>query len=326
LKLATLSGEAVSLPFPLWQHPEELTQTLVDLLRRAPSLAPLAVTMTGELADCFKDKADGVEQILSALTSATPGRVVRVYLVDGRLVTTEQASQVPLLTAASNWHAVTRLAAKYAPQGQGLFLDIGSTTTDIIPLFRGEPVARGATDPERLLYGELVYTGVKRTAVCGVVSHLPWRGEPCPVAAELFATTRDAYLTLGLLAEKPNCTQTADGRPATHAAARSRLARMICADDTLFSQQDAQAAGSWIQESQIRQIVTGARQVIARQEVPPTTLVTSGEGEFLARKVAQVVAPDAEFVSLSEKLGDVVSRCAPAYAVAMLASEQGIEG
>ena len=88
----------------------------------------------------------------------------------------------------------------------------------------------GCNDTDRLLAGELVYTGVGRTPICAITDWLPWRDARCPVAAEVFATAADAYVILGDLPEQPTDTSTADGRPLTKEFARERLARMICAD------------------------------------------------------------------------------------------------
>ncbi|MDH3719174.1 MAG: H4MPT-linked C1 transfer pathway protein, partial [Planctomycetota bacterium] len=54
----------------------------------------------------------------------------------------------------------------------------------------------------------------------------------------------------------------------------------------------------------------------------PQRIVISGQGEFLARQVAQQAFPDAAIVSLNNRLGAAVSVCAPAHAVAVLARER----
>ena len=207
--------------------------------------------MTGELADCYPTKAAGVAAIVAAIETAAAGRDVRIYLTEGTLATPPEAIARPLDAAASNWHALARFSARFMTGGNGLLIDIGSTTCDLIPIISGRPATRGRTDPERLASGELVYTGVVRSPICAVVAELPWRGQPCATAHELFATTIDAYLLLGELAEDPLSTATADGRPATRAAAHDRLARMICADREMFSEADALAAAGAVREAQV---------------------------------------------------------------------------
>ena len=165
----------------------------------------------------------------------------------------------PMLAAASNWHVLARLAGRYVPAGAALLLDIGSTTCDLIPLVDGQPAAVGRTDTQRMLAGELVYTGVERSPVCAVVGQVPYRGRTCGVAQELFATMRDVYLVLGELPEEPGDLQTADGRPATRTAGVARLARMICADDTEFGEEEAVEMAAAVAEAQADLVAAALR-------------------------------------------------------------------
>lgn len=322
LKAADGGGFAVSRPFLLWQRPAELAAALTALLADAPRADKLVVTMTGELADCFETKAAGVNHILTAAEEAARGSAVLVYLVDGSIASVEAARRQPLLAVASNWHALARFAGRYCTANTGLLIDVGSTTTDVIPLMRSQPAAVGMNDTERLASGELVYTGVERSPVCAVVDALPWRNRQVPVAQELFATTRDAYLVLGDLPEDQSDRQTADGRPATRAAARDRLARMICADRESFSDDDASAAAAAVARAQLSKLGIAARGVLRRLPEPPATVVLCGQGEFVARRLCERLQIASSIVSLAEQLGSSVSRAAPARALAVIAREQ----
>ncbi|MCG8451217.1 MAG: tetrahydromethanopterin-linked C1 transfer pathway [Pirellulales bacterium] len=321
LKIAHCQGFAASQPFALWQRPAALAGALQELLATAPAADGLAVTMTGELADCFSSKAEGVASILAAVEQAAGRRQVFVYLWDGRIIPPEALDQ-PLLAAASNWHALATYAARFCQDGAGLLIDLGSTTCDIIPIEHGQANASGCTDPERLITRELVYTGVERSPVCAVVSQLLWHGEMCPVAKEVFATTADAYLLLGQLPENDENLQTADGRPRTPAHAHARLARAICADTSLFSRADAGRAAETIRDAQLEQLSTATKTVLRRMETPPRTLVISGQGEFLLRRLLEQLALSLRLVSLTEQLGPQASRAAAAYALAVLAEER----
>ncbi len=322
LKLADGRGFAVSQSFPLWKKRDQLPETLCTLLAGAPPAGQLAVTMTGELADCFVTKAEGVHAILDAVEQAAEGRQVWVYLCDGRLVDLKVSRAETLLAGASNWHGLAWYAGRFCKQGSGLLVDIGSTTSDIIPLDRQGSRAVGRTDPERLVAGELVYTGVERSPICAVVRELTWRGKPCSLAQEWFATTLDAYLLLEDLAEDAEDFQTADGRARTQENALTRMARMICADATMFSCEDAKRASEAVREAQLEQLTVAARRVLGRMEPCPTTIVLSGQGEFLARRLVERIGHTGQVVSLVEQLGSEVSRCACAHALATLARER----
>jgi probable H4MPT-linked C1 transfer pathway protein len=322
LKAADGRGFAVSRYFPLWQSPERLPQALAELLAKSPAAEQLVVTMTGELADCFATKAEGVRSIVSAVEQVAGPRKVSIYGADGSFMPPALAAQRPLLAAASNWHALARFAGRYAETATALLIDIGSTTCDNIPLLDGRPRTRGQTDPERLESGELVYTGVERSPVCALVQSIPWREARCRVAQELFATTKDAYLILGELPEDSADCHTADGRPATRAAAIQRLARTICADGSMFDAADARRAAVEIADAQTEMIAIAAGEVIGRLDSPPGTVILSGQGEFLAKRVQTRIAPGAVTVSLGEKLGATVTRAAPAHALAVLFREE----
>ncbi len=179
----------------------------------------------------------------------------------------------------------------------------------------------GATDPERLASGELVYTGVERSPICALVREVMWQGKTCPVAQELFATTLDAYLVLGDINEENHSSQTADHRPATRAAALDRLARMACCDRTMFDEQDAQLLATAVMRAQLRLIGEGLQKVVARMSVPPATVVVSGRGEFLAKRAVSQANLPAPVISLASQLGAEVSRCATAHALAVIAKE-----
>ncbi len=222
LKAAHTDGQALSVPFELWKSPALLPDVLRRLMHEMPPADVLAVTMTGELCDCFESKRQGVLAILDAVAAVAGQTPVRVWRNDGRFVDVAAGRAAPLHAASANWLALATFVGRYAPRGPALLLDIGSTTTDIIPLRDGRPVPQGRTDPERLRSSELVYTGVRRTPLCAVLGMYG--------AAELFATTLDANLILDAIPENAGDCRTADGRPATKAAAHARLARMLCAD------------------------------------------------------------------------------------------------
>jgi probable H4MPT-linked C1 transfer pathway protein len=313
LKAAHTDGAAMLQAFALWKQPDKLEVALHGLRRRLPAFDRLAVTMTGELCDCFETKRQGVAFILDAVRAVAGRRPVRVWLTDGRLADVEEARAAPLRAAAGNWHALATYAGRFARRGPGLLVDVGSTTTDLIPLRGGRPAPVGLTDTERLRSRELVYTGVRRTPVCALL--------PAAVAAEWFATTLDVYLVLGRVPEGDDG-NTADGRPATRACARARLARMLGGD----AETCAAGAVTWLAlraaRAQEKLVRAGLRCVLGRLGALPGTAVLAGSGEFLARRVLRDWPGwSPRIVSLAARLGTDRSSAACAYAVAVLAAE-----
>lgn len=323
---AALPGEreqARNLPFQLWKRPEDLPRMLGTLIRAFEPADALAVTMTAELCDCFDTKAEGVNRVLDGVVEAAQGRPARIWGIDGRFHDIPDARENPRLIAAANWLALATLAARLVPQGPGLLIDIGSTTSDIIPLQDGLPVARGTSDTERLQTGELVYAGVMRTPIAALATTLPYRGVPTGLAAELFASTLDIYLTLGEIFPDPNDLSTSDGRPRTLDAARDRLARMIGADREEFSEDDAVAFSREADEALMDRLHDAAKRATFGVIGRPKAAVISGSGEFLARRLAErVLSPDSPIIGLNEAWGEIASAAGCAHAVAVLADEQ----
>jgi probable H4MPT-linked C1 transfer pathway protein len=328
LKLAHVNGMALVEPFALWTQPHNLAGALGVLVRQMPQFDALAVTMTGELCDCFPTRREGVLAILNAVEVVAAGSPIFIWWCEdraadrpgkleslkGALVTPERVRQAPLGAAAVNWLAQATFVSRFAGSGPGLLIDIGSTTTDIIPLLGGRPAPVALTDSERLRSGELAYTGVRRTPVCALLRS--------GVAAELFATSLDVYLVLRDLPED-GATDTADGRPATRELAHARLARLVCADGETCSRVQTQRLAARAARAQKRLLGRALSRVLRRFVEPPRTVIVAGSGEFLARRVLREemgLAPTT--VSLAERLGPAVSSACCAFAVAVLAAEE----
>ena len=119
LKAATPDKRAVSVPFPLWKQPDKLPAALAELVAKFPDAEELAVTMTGELCDCFETKREGVHAIIKAVRGASGGRMIRVWSTDGAFLNSEEAKQNHLKVAAANWHALATFAGQYVPHSGG---------------------------------------------------------------------------------------------------------------------------------------------------------------------------------------------------------------
>ena len=329
LKASHTSGATRFAPFEVWRQPERLAEALEAVLKALPPYDLLAVTMTAELCDCFQTKREGVLRVLEAAREASgraaPEKPLKVFRIDGRLVDLDAARAEPLASASANWMALALFGQGLLPRGRGVVADTGSTTTDIVPVRDGAAVPGGKTDAERLLIGELVYTGVRRTPVLAVTDHLPYHARSCPVAAELFATMLDAYLLTGDLPEAPPGSgspgATADGRAVSREHAHDRMARMVCADRETFDQDDALAAARFLVAAQEKKVRQALLQVAERLGGPLEGAVVSGEGEFVLRRAIHRIWPRCEIVAFSERFGADASRAACAHALARIALE-----
>jgi probable H4MPT-linked C1 transfer pathway protein len=321
VKAAHSTGRTLSIPFEVWKRPEDLSGAVARLAAALPPSTHVALTMTAELCDCFATKAIGVNSVVDAVVGALPGREARVWGVDQQFHSISEVRRQPLVAAAANWLALATLCARMIPEEQGLLIDVGSTTTDLIPLDRGRPVPVGLTDTERLQSGELVYAGIRRTPLCALATELEFRGRPTGLAAELFASTLDVYLTLGEIESDPSELSTADGRPATVDAARDRLARMVGADRDGFSAEDASSLASAADQALTDRLLRCASRACDARIGRPDCVIVAGSGEFLARRLAgRLIGPRGPIISLKERWGVLGSGAACAYALVVLAS------
>jgi (4-(4-[2-(gamma-L-glutamylamino)ethyl]phenoxymethyl)furan-2-yl)methanamine synthase len=323
-KLARVDGtdprrcRAASTAFEIQHHPAALAPTLAALAATVGARPnwPHAVTMTAELSQAFRTKREGVACVLAALGEAFPGDPLFVYTVHGRFVPADEARAQPIDVAASNWVATATLVARTFPDA--ILIDIGSTSTDIIPIRGGQVVARGRTDPARLATGELVYTGAIRTPVESMVRDVPLGDGRAAVSAEWFATVGDAHVWLGVLDPADYTVPTPDGRPATREFAGERLARVVCGDREMLDEAAIDAIARTVADAQLRLVSGAVRRVRATAPEASIAIVT-GLGDFVAVEAARRAGLDVAL--LADSLG-AAARTAPAAAVACLLALQ----
>lgn len=317
-KAARLAGSVLrtaTRPLEVWKDRAALVGTIAAALAAigAGHSDPVALTMTAELSDAFATKREGVGFVLDAATTALGGRAPAVLSVSGELIDVARARTRALEVASANWVATALLIAALHPDA--LIIDVGSTTTDLIPIAGGRLAAVGRTDLERLMAGELVYTGALRTNVAALAGHVPLHGELCPVASECFAISADVHLILGHIAPEEYLVATPDGRPATVELARRRLARLVCADLEQLDRREVDGIAAYLHAQQLRQIELAARRAAQRCSAD-APVIALGAGAFLGRMIARRIGRP--LVEAPERWGDAGARVAPAAALAEL--------
>jgi probable H4MPT-linked C1 transfer pathway protein len=260
-------------PFEVWRGRELLPEVLRDVAAELEleATTPLALTMTAELSDAFRTKREGVVFVMDAVRDAFPENAVVVLDCHGDFAVLRDARARPLEFAATNWVASALLAASRV--AECILVDVGSTTTDIVPVREGRLVCEGRTDLSRLSAGELVYTGVLRTNPNTLTATVPVRGRQCRVAAEQFALMADAYVLVGRLRAEDYTCSTPDGRGTAPNTCAERLARVVCADTEMLGDVEIRNVARYLVERQL-QVVSD----------PP--LAAAGAGAFLAMEVA----------------------------------------
>lgn len=317
---------------PLWVKGVDGLKSKLYEIRSALKLRGgyfVGVCMTAELSDVFRNKREGVASVVEVVENVFNDSRANLYVTVLRgLAEAGEILKEPLKAAAANWAAsawlLERLAEKHSINN-AVLIDIGSTTTTVIPLINGKVAVRGLSDPEKLAYGELVYTGVLRTNVATLIDKAPYKGAYVRVSTERFALTGDIHLVLGHIRSEDYTTETADGRGTSVDEALQRLARVPCADHEAMNYFEVRELARYVFESQLFKVLEALIQVrswIASMGIDPEafTAITAGIGEFLAREAARR-ARFARIVSVEEFVPRGVSPVLPAFASALMVLE-----
>lgn len=305
--------------FPFWEQKSNLATFLKEEIAEIlPRNILVGVTMTAELSDCFDTKAEGVAYISSAVDQVFPNSLY--YSVSGQFIDRDSAVKSWIEVSAANWHATASLCGDSFPKS--LFIDMGSTTTDIIPVINGIPVTKGKDDVNRLINGELLYTGAQRSSLISLVglNRIPLGNNSIRGSAEYFACTADVYRILGLMEKEEYTVDTPDGRGKTVEECLSRVAKFVCGDKQMLEEKLLYELCVYLKECQIEIVAKSIEEVISRNGLDRNIpAVLTGCGNFIAKIAAKkagfsnIKILSAEHAGVKEKL-----EFSPALAMAVL--------
>ncbi|SDA37384.1 hydantoinase/oxoprolinase family protein [Methanobrevibacter millerae] len=294
---------------PMWSNNDDLSRVLIELIENicpVSEIDAVGISMTAELVDAYDTKKDGVLDVVNKCEETFSCPVAYVG-IDGML-SLEEIRKDPLKAAAANWIATAQIATLISDNC--IFIDTGSTTTDIIPIKDGSECAIGKSDFDRSATGELVYTGTLRTNLASFLDKVELNGKEYRVASELFAQTADVYMVLDLISEEDYVCDTFDGESKSKIDCAKRIARVVCADLEMLSEDEIIEMAKFIHQKQIEQIADGLKQVHETQGLD--LIITTGLGKDILDK------PAAELLGLEVKsMGDILTdeQCVVAPAV-----------
>ena len=335
LKAVAMAGAQIvkvfQKPCPLWLGLDHLHTALRTILGELKPVADCrhAVTMTGELADLFSNREEGVFGLLSALCEHVPIENVLVFAgLAGFLPASRvETKDVPAI-ASANWLATGLYAATRLDQG--LLIDIGSSTSDLLVLRQGEVLTRGYSDFERLRYGELVYCGVVRTSLMSLTKLAPFEGDWIGLMAEHFATTADVYRLTGELPEYADQSPAADGGEKTANASARRIARLLGRDMEPATREAWKQLAGYFRERQLECLMEACmRQLSLGWLDCDASVIGAGVGRFLVQELAKRLGlnyldfADLYPIKSSQSPFDLAD-CAPALAVACLSRQTNV--
>jgi probable H4MPT-linked C1 transfer pathway protein len=312
--------------FPIWKDGKTQLPKVLEMLKTkligTEVINSVGVTITAELSDAYKTKKEGINHILDCVCQIFGGVTLFVLDVEANLLSVEDTRREPLRVASANWAATGWMVSKLVKDC--VVIDVGSTSTSIIPIIDGKIVAEGKTDLEKLQNGELVYSGSLRTNIATIVKKIPVKQKMTRISSELFSQSGDIHLLLGNITEKQYTAETCDGRGKTINEAASRLARVVCADIDMITEQEIMDIARFVYGKQIEQIADGLKQTSDRIKHAKIAVVTGLGREFLARKAAE----KAEFkkvIAMEELFNASTAVVSPSVGLALLVAEH-LEG
>jgi probable H4MPT-linked C1 transfer pathway protein len=314
---------AAQAPSPLWLGVSRLDDAFQSLKSRLGLADNHLVTMTGELSMAFASRREGVSALAARIAAHLAPARVRFYAGRAGVVTRETVGAHVADIASANWHATAALTARHCRDA--LLVDMGSTTTDIIPIVAGAVATRGYTDAERLSTGELVYAGLVRSLVFASATRAPVGGYWTALMNDDFANMADVHRIIGDLPIDADQQATTDGRDKSIEASRGRLARMVGRDAHELDDAGWLAVAEWFAERQLRDIADAAMQVLSDGRLPRhAPLVAAGMGceilRELSRRLGRGCIDFGELIGAAAATRKAAAHFAPAAALAILAA------
>ncbi|RLI05649.1 H4MPT-linked C1 transfer pathway protein [Candidatus Bathyarchaeota archaeon] len=318
-----LTIRTVNVFFPLWikgkKNLKHAVQDAVLKIVKNRKVDVVGVTMTAEVSDVYFTKEEGVNHVLDCVQRIFSSTPIFVLDVEGNLLPVEEARRKPYKVASANWMATGWLVSRFTVNS--MVVDVGSTTTDVIPIVNHQVVVRGKTDLERLAYDELIYTGILRTNLSTITNIVPIGKKFVRVSSEFFASTGDVHLVLGNLKKEEYTTETADGRGKSKREAMARIARIVCADLKMLDEKKIKKISRFIYVRQIKQVAEALKNVYNRTHKTPKkelSIVVTGIGKKILAEKAAKEAGFRNIVDIEKLTKLKISENTPAAALTLM--------
>ncbi|ADG13723.1 H4MPT-linked C1 transfer pathway protein [Methanocaldococcus infernus ME] len=303
-KITILEGEKYKIDthyLPMWKMKDKLVEVLKNY-----DADYVALVMTAELSDCYKTKKEGVEDIIDKVTSVFDN--VYIFDVNGKFLTPEEAKKRYLEVSASNWMATAEFIKRFV-SNNCILVDMGSTTTDIIPIKEGRVLAK-KTDLDRLMNNQLLYVGALRTPLHFLARKIIFRGKLTNVASEYFAITADINYLLGKV--KNYSCETPDGGGKDREGCLIRLSRVVCGDIEMIKEEELYSLAKEFYKKLVEMVREEVK--IIFESYGLEEVVTVGLGEEILKEALR----EYRIKSIKELYDESVSLAMPSFSVAKL--------
>ncbi len=268
---------------PIWLNIDNLRKSIISIKNNFGNCDYHAVTMTAELVDIFKNKKKGVKKIIELFCKIFPEKKVFFYSINENFLKRKDAILNTDNISSMNWHASASFISKYIKNC--ILVDIGSSTTDIVPIKNKKIVVKGFNDSERLSNGELIYSGVLRTPITSIVKNLHLKKKKHILIQENFADIADVYRILNKLPKNMDLISTQDKKPKNPVASARRIARLLAKDYKDEKFKDWKKISIEIENTQkkiFRNAIEKIKKKFFKKNIP---IIGLGVGSFLIKEI-----------------------------------------
>ena len=260
---------------PIWKNINTLEKSIKLIKKKFGKNNYHAVVMTAELSDIFKNRKLGVKHIIN-LSSKILGDKNTFFYNKKNFIKKNIALDKANSLKSLNWHATANFIGSFF--SNCVLVDIGSTTTDIIPIKNKNVISKGCNDYKRLQSNELLYLGVLRSPINAIEKKKN-------LIYENFADLGDVYRILKKIPAKFDLLPTKDNKNKDKHSSARRIARIFGKDYKKNDFLKWKKVCYKIEKNHLKILSENIKKVEKRNFSKKVPIIGAGIGEFLIKKI-----------------------------------------
>ena len=303
--------------FYFWKNKAKLFKFFDFINSISTPHTKIGITLTAELCDIFETRIDGFKKIYNECKRL---KNKFFFYTSSKEVFTVKSNTKKIISM--NWHATGKFISKNL--SNAVIVDFGSTTTDIICIKNKIIKNLSFDDFSRLKNNELIYTGLTRTPIFGIMNELSLNGINYPVIPEFFSSMSDVYRINKSLDKILDIDDTADNTEKNLNQSFIRVARNFGFDFDKSNKELLKKISRKLINCQMNKIAVSLDKLIIKfnmsKKVP---IVLCGIGNKVLRnflKSKNILEFEKFTHSYKKNLKTIATHHAPAYSVAFLLS------
>lgn len=266
----------------------DMIEKLVSLIPH-PDLVVITQTVCAS-RQYFSSAKEGTHYVVD-LTERLFGEKVRFPGLSYKLYGPEEAKKHYLDVACRNWVATCYVTSYLKLVENGIVVDCGTNSTDIVPVLGSTPVTLDDHDQgyTRLRTGELFWSGLYFTSIQSISPTVVLDGEEFQVKPTTKCMAFDAYITLGIISPEDAVVKT------SFESCVEKILDTISADRELLTINDAKKIAQFLAEKHREKTEIAIRKVLSaankkyRTDLKVAAIAGAGK-DIILRKIMDNLA------------------------------------